>query len=253
MGRWFLAALAALVVVTVTAPVDARRKSKLYDCEGRLEKARERFDRGWYNDAATLLDEIMFQCGGQSSTDTVIYLLAMAQMETDKLDDAKTHFKRLVDNYSTSAYYQEARFRVGQCSFMSSNTYDRDQTETRDAIRELSEFLQDAPTGAWADSANDHIAKCFDKLAHRDFASARFYSRVDRHDAAAVYYRSLIEEYPTSKYVNEAQLYLAQSLSRTNRVTEARAVIDELLEGSSSDDIKRRAKLLLARIENGAK
>jgi outer membrane assembly lipoprotein YfiO len=248
--RTMLWAVVALLVAA--APSAAKRKRvKLYDCDGKIAKALERYGHGWYSDARTILEEVLTNCGGHSSIDTAVYYLGMSMLRAGQAVEAKGQFRRLVSNYPSSAFAEEATFRQGQCSFLSSATYDRDQTETQDAIRELAAFLQSSTQPEWVDSARTYIDKCRDKLARKEYMSARFYDRIDKYDAAVVYYRSLIESYPGSTYVPEARLYLAQALARTERVTEARAVAGELLESDYSEDIKRRARQLLVRIAGG--
>ncbi|MBD3242588.1 MAG: outer membrane protein assembly factor BamD [Chitinivibrionales bacterium] len=254
--RPFVLLLTALAVLAVSTDAVAKRdkkekKSKLYDCEKRFEKAMERYERGWHNDAATILEEVQFQCGGHHLVDSVLYFLGMAHLYADHPIDAKNQFRRIVDNYPNSPFYEEARFRLGYCTHVGSYSYDRDQTETRQAIRELSEFVMVFPESEWADSAKYYIDVCREKLAHKEFATARFYHRIDKLDAAAVYYRSVLDEYADSRYAPESRLYLAQTLAQTNRVTEAENVIDELIEGQYSEDIKRRARQLRLRLNEG--
>lgn len=249
VGRACVCAL--VVLVACAAPVlGAKRKlAKLYDCDGKMAKALERYERGWYGDTRTILEEVLTNCGGHSSTDTAVYYLGMAMLRSGQTVDAKGQFRRLLSNYPSSAFAEEASFRQGQCSFLSSATYDRDQTETQDAIRELAAFIQTATDSVWIDSARAYIDKCRDKLARKEYMSARFYYRISKFDAAVVYYRSLLETYPASKYAPEAHLYLALALARIDRVTEARATAEEVLASDYGAEIKRRAQQLLVRIE----
>jgi hypothetical protein len=46
-------------------------------------------------------------------------------------------------------------------------------------------------------------------------------------------------------------VYLAQALARIDRVTEARAVVEQVLDSDYNEEIKRRARLVLVRIEAG--
>jgi outer membrane assembly lipoprotein YfiO len=239
----------ALALLCTVSGVSAKRKAKLYECDKRIDKAMARYERGWYSDVITTLQEVQFQCGGHGRMDSVTYYLGMALMKDNRPEEARGQFRRVVDNFSGSAFALEARFRQGQCSFEASSSYDRDQSDTRDAIQELSDFVQDAPQSAWADSARQYLDKCYDKLARKEYESARFYFRIDKFDAAIVYFKALIDEYPSSKYVPEAHLQLAQSLTNVNRATEAEALLREVVDGDYGDDVKRRAKLQLGRIE----
>lgn len=240
---------AALIVALLVASMPStaarsERGKKLYDCEEQTRKAVDRYERGRYNDVIARLTDAQFQCGGHRIADTIAYFLGMAHLQAGHEVEAKSQFRRLVDGHSTSQYYEEAQFRMGMCSFLEGGTFDRDQTETVQAISELSDFVHMFPRSPWVDSAKVYLEKCYDKLAHKEFASAKFYDRIDKHDAAAVYYRSVIDDYPESEYAPEAHILLAESLAQINRITEARSVVEEVLGGEFSDDIKRRATML---------
>jgi len=194
---------------------------------------------------------VVYQCGGgYAAIDSALYYFGMSLMETDRAAEAKSQFRRLLESHPDSPFYVEAHFRLGQASFAQSNTYDRDQTETHQAMGELSEFLRAHPESQWADSAQALLAQCHEKLAHKEFVAARFYHRIEKYDAAVVYYRFLLTEFPDSRFVPEAKLYLAQVLSKTSRVTEANAVVNELIEGEYSEEIRRRAELLQQRLDD---
>jgi outer membrane protein assembly factor BamD len=248
MGRRVLLAAVVLLSVVAVASVDARR-SKRYDCSKKLAKAIQRYERGRYNDAKTILDDVQFQCGGHQVMDTALYYLGMALLRGNSPIDGKSAFRRLVSNYPDSPFAEESRFRMGQCSWRQSNTYDRDQTETKEAIRELRDFLEAYGGSTWADSARECLRECHDKLAQKEYANARFYHRIDKYDAAVVYYRAVIDDYPESSYAAESRLYLAQALHRINRTTEARDVIGDILDGPYEQEIKRRARLLQSRLD----
>jgi outer membrane protein assembly factor BamD len=239
-------ASAATKTGTTTKP---RKHAKQYDCSARISKAVERYQHGRYNETKTLLQEVQLNCGGHSAIDSAIYYLAMSEMRGDQAVEAKADFRKLADNYPSSVFSEEARFRMGQCSFLQSPSFDRDQAETNDAIRELTDFVEAYAQSSWVDSAQMYLTKCNDKLARKEFTNARFYHRIDKYDAAVVYYRGLIQEFPASRYVPESRLYLAQALAQLDRVTEARAAVDELLNGTYADDIKRRARLVEARLQ----
>jgi outer membrane protein assembly factor BamD len=195
---------------------------------------------------------VRYECGGDSAMDTVLYYLGMAQLRNDLGVESKGLFERLIQHYPSSVYAEEALFRIGHASYLESNPYDRDQSETRTAIRDLQRFVDTYPHSTLIDSARHYLDKCNDKLAHKQFASARFYHRVEEYEAAIVYYRVLLKEYPASLYAGESKLYLAQALTKINRTGEARMVIEEILEGGYSSEIERKARQIHAALDRDA-
>jgi len=225
-----------------------RRRFGRFDCEKQVERAGEKFEKGRYADAALIYDEIRYQCSGNSMIDTVLYYLGMSYLRSRRPIDAQTEFERLMQNFPNSEFAQESQFRLGQSMYLQSNSFDRDQTETLDARRILSEFVETYPASFFRDSAEAYIAKCQDKLAHKEFSHGRFYQKKREYEAAIIYYNSLMAEYPESEYVPQAKLNLAQALMTLNRETEALAIITDILEQNYSSDVTRKAQLMRSRI-----
>ena len=254
MKHTLMLLIATLLAVSsaIGAPEKEKKKTRRFDCRERVEKAIARYEKGRYNDVRTKLDEVRYQCGGHSVMDTVLYYLGMAHLRGKQPLEAKGHFERLVQHYPNSVFAREALFRIGHAGFLESNPYNRDQTETRRAIRELRVFIETYPESPLVDSARIYLDKCNDKLAHKQYSSARFYHRIDEYEAAIVYYRTLVEEYPRSAYVGESKLYMAQALAKINRGGEALSVVEELLEGDYREEIRRKARQLRASLKKGS-
>lgn len=228
----------------------AQRTASRFDCQERFERALRRFERRRYSEAAAQLEEIRFNCGGHGIIDSALYFLAMSYLQGKKPVEAQGVFERIVNNYPNSPFVPEARFRVAECVFGQSKDYSRDQSETRDAIVRYREFVQMHPHTPWADSAALRIDEAYDKLARKMFENARFYERIREYDAAAVYYRSLLSEYPRSHYVDDALVNLARALMERSRYSEAASVVEELLEESRPEEIRRRGEMLRQRLES---
>jgi outer membrane protein assembly factor BamD len=145
-------------------------------------------------------------------------------------------------------YAEECHYRIGQCSFLDSHPYDRDQTKTTDAIRQLTEFMDLYPQSKWADSSRACIDQCRDKLAHKEFAAAQFYSRIHEYEAAAVYYKIVLSDFPASAYVAESKLNLAESYAKVNRLSESISLLDDIAKSGYSAEINRKAELLRSQI-----
>jgi outer membrane protein assembly factor BamD len=226
----------------------AKKRHKEYDCGKQVQKAVQKYEKKRYEDVKTILDEVRMQCGGSSIIDTVRYYLGMANLRAKSYSDAQIEFEQVTQNFPNSAYAEESEFRIGQCSFMDSPEYDRDQAKTNDAIRQLSEFIDAHPQSAFTDSAKTFLNKAFDKLAHKDFSGARFYEKIREYEAAIVYYQIVINDHPASAYVPEAKLGLANALAKVNRVSECVTLLDEIDKSNYGADITRKAQLLRSRL-----
>jgi outer membrane assembly lipoprotein YfiO len=232
-----------------SAPAKPRKHRKNFDCHVQVGKAIAKYNKHAYEDVKTILDDVRMECGGSSIIDTVRYYLGMTYLKTKGYIDAQTEFEQVTQNYPNSAYAEECHFRTGECSFLDSHPYNRDQTKTIDAIRQLNEFIDLYPSSAWVDSARSCIVKCHDKLAHKEFDSARFYTRIREYEAAAIYYKIVLSDFPASAYVPESKYYLAESLAKVHRISESLALLDDIAKSGYADDINRKASLLRSKIQ----
>jgi outer membrane protein assembly factor BamD len=153
-----------------------------------------------------------------------------------------------VRDFGQSPFEEESRYRIGYSSAAGSLDFQHDQTTTKDAIRELGEFIEMNPASRYVDSAKASLGECRDKLAKKEFMNARFYEKTSELEAAIVYYKVVLDEYPECQYVPEAMLSMAEDLVKMNRTGEARDVLRELVDSNHSDETKAKAHSILARI-----
>jgi outer membrane protein assembly factor BamD len=226
-----------------------RKKDSRYKCESQFAKAQQRYARGRFNEVATVLDEIRYQCSGHRMIDTVLYYLGMSMLQAKRPLEAQTEFERLIQNYPNSSYYSEAQFRLGQSIWNQSHPYDRDQSVTHTAIGRLNDFIELYPASPFADSARQFVEQGHEKLAHKVFATARFYEKQEEYEAAIVYYNKLLAEYPESKYAVDVRITQAELLLKAKRITEALDIVTAILAEQPSEELARKATELKERLQ----
>jgi outer membrane protein assembly factor BamD len=247
MRKNIVIVMAAVLVAAAMQPSAAKPK-KLYDCPGKIQKAIEKYNKKKFLDCQDILTEVLAQCPGYSAYDTALYYQAKSMLASKKYDDAKTEFDRLASTYPNSPFYEEALFRIGQSLFLSSSAPDLDQVTTRDAQGRLKDFCETFPQSGFIDSARALVAQSEEKLAEKEFMNARFYEKIDQYEAAVVYHKILIQDYPQSKLVPQAMLAMAEDLAKANRKGEAAAVLDELSGRSNDDAILKKVQALKSKL-----
>ncbi|MCU0608533.1 MAG: outer membrane protein assembly factor BamD [Chitinispirillaceae bacterium] len=243
---------AALLCVTFPgcSAADKMRKQRA-ECPARFALAVKKYQAGKYGTAKVILDEVKLQCAGLDMMDTAGYYLAQSLLHMKLYGEAKIEFTRLMQDFPRSVFVDEAQFRIAWCVFKDSRPPDRDQAETREALALFRDFLESHPEGEWADSAQHYMIMTIDKLAAKEFASAKFYQKMGEKDAAIVYYKSFIGEYPASRYTAQARLSMGELLAQLGRNGEAKEVLDELVAQEKEGEIVQKAQAILARIGTG--
>ncbi|MCL2688749.1 MAG: outer membrane protein assembly factor BamD [Chitinispirillia bacterium] len=223
-------------------------KKGLYNCNARFETAMTRIEKRNYNDAIRILDEIKYQCGGSSLMDTVYYHTAMSHFRLKQYADARVEFENLQMNYPRSPFIEESYFRLGQMRYLRSNRWNRDQTETKEALRLLGDYLDRYPNGVFADSARHFHTLSNEKLAEKEFRNAMFYRRQKEHSASLIYFNSLLADFPNSKFIPEATVAMLEALVTVGRVEDARETLDEIETADFSEPLQKRIETVVFRL-----
>lgn len=228
---------------------EAKKRSKRFDCAGKIARAIKKYHKKRYNDVKTILDQVKMNCSGHPSMDTALYYLGKANIKTKQSIQASLEFEVLLQDFPNSPFREEVHFLLGLCSYKQSYSYERDQSKTKDAIREFEDFIELFPESSFADSARHYLKECKERLVEKETMNARFYEKIGKHEAAIVYYRIIIEEFPQSTYITESKLAIARNLIKISRPKEAVSVLDELLSSDVDSEIKKKARLLLDKIK----
>jgi|WetSurMetagenome_2_1015567.scaffolds.fasta_scaffold02224_4 outer membrane protein assembly factor BamD len=235
------------LAAAIAFPASAKSK-KLFDCSGQLAKAVEKYDKKKYYDVTTILTDVLVQCPGHNAYDSMLYYQAKSLLALKKYSEAKTEFDRIVQTYPSSPFYEEASYLVGCAMFLSSPAVALDQASTKEAQARLRDFVEAFPRSPLADSAREYIEKADAKFAEKEFESARFYEQIEQYEAAIVYYKMVVNEYPQSGLVPQALLGTAQNLVKLNRAAEAQAVLEDLEHETKDEAILKKAQFLKSRL-----
>jgi len=225
-------------------------KKGLYNCSERLQTAINRMERKNYTDAIRILDDVKFQCGGSPLMDSVYYNTAVSHFRLKQYDEARAEFEALYAEFPRSSFVEEAHFRIAHMRYMRSLPFFRDQSDTKEAMRLLNDYVDLYPRGVYVDSAKTLYTQSLDKLAEKEFNNALFYRRQREHNAALIYYRAVLSEYPDSKFAPESVVGMAEMLVALQRTREAAEAVGEL--DASAFDEKLRARIEAVRQKIGA-
>jgi outer membrane assembly lipoprotein YfiO len=173
----------------------------------------------------------------------------MTNAKTKKYIEARTEFERLTQDFPGSPFFEEAKFRIGYVVFLQSNPSNRDQKETKEAIRLLDNFIELNPKSPFIDSAMYYHTLAYEKLAKKDFENAQFYEKINERDAAVVYYRAFLDQFIDSKLADQARYNAIELLLKLDRVSEAIEMREELLNNGKNKELQKKARALFANLK----
>lgn len=179
----------------------------------RYDSPREAFDQGMelyeagkYDRAAEYFRGAFdFGRTHEYAADAQLYL-ARAHAENGDLLLAANEYNRFIQLYRRDPRVTEAEYEMAMTYYERSPGYQLDQTDTKKAIEQFQLFIDRYPTDERVVDATARINELREKLAHKRHSSAMLYERRGLHEAAALEFESVFNDFPGSQWADDALL-----------------------------------------------
>ncbi len=220
-----------LVVALLFSFASAKGKRKQDRCDRDYRKGIEAVKSGKNSRAVQVLSTVRIECiGGIAEPDTLYYYLGEAYLNGRKPSEARLEYRTIVEDYPHSPFLEEAAYKIAYCSYKAAPIIERDSRVLRRAMREFNRFIADYPHSNWADSAGLYVDTIYSRLIDKEMANARFYEIVEKWDAAIIYYRSILEQFPGNKRADLVKLKIIENMVSAHRFSEAKTLISDLAD-----------------------
>lgn len=143
-------------------------------------------------------------------------------------EEAITAGQRYVQMYPSSEDAAYAQYIVGLSYFRQIRDVTQDQKESRRAIEAMDEVVQRWPESEYVEDAQTKIRFARDQLAGKEMQIGRYYQERREYLAAVNRFRTVVQDYQTTRHVEEALLRLTESylaLGLTSEAQTAAAVL----------------------------
>jgi outer membrane protein assembly factor BamD len=211
----FLSCLSILLLgFSACGEYQAILKSK--DPDYKYQKALTYFNDKQYVKAQTLLDEVTPYYRGTDRSQDVLVYLSRCYMGQKNYSSAAEYYQAYIRNYPKGRYIIEARFQVGHCYYLDAPDARLDQTETKKAIEFFTQFVEFYPESPYAEQAYQEMNELYDKLAQKEFLSAKLYYNLgtylgNNYLSAEIIAKNALKDYPTNKYQEDLNWIILQA------------------------------------------
>jgi len=244
MGKVWVASALILVGCAATGgkvedltPEMRLRRAEMWIKKGKCERAIEELQElltrfpgaEWAPEARFFLGEAYYRCGDYAS--------------------AVSEYQQVVEQYGLSPWAERAQFKIAMSYLRQSLPPTLDQEETKRALEAFRRFLEDYPDSPLAKEAERHVRECLDKLAEKLYRMGKVYLKLGHPEAAEIYFRDLLNEYPDSKWAPWANYELGRMAMERGDLEEARRAFGEVLAGNGDERVKRKAREALKKLE----
>lgn len=236
------------------------------------------------------LDRFELPPGTEMQPDAFLFARGSEALEAGRWLTAREYFRRLVDTYPTSQHRQDARLGIGDSylgerridsDILAAGEFreflrfyplaeradyaqyrlavsqvrqmlspQRDQTATRDALRELQTFTANYPNSQYLKEVIALEREARDRLSESEFLVGRHYYRTRWYPGAVARLENLLKTDPQYTRRDGAYFYLAESYARLQRIEDAltyyRKILEEFAVSEYMEDARKRVEALEA-------
>jgi outer membrane protein assembly factor BamD len=155
---------------------------------------------------------------------------------------AINEFREFLNFYPTSPRAHYAQFKLGMAHFYQMKAPMRDQTETRDAIRELTTYTTKYADKPLIGDARQHLREARDRLDQWDLGVAEHYFRIKWYPGAIGRLTPLLKNDPEFTNRDKAYFMLGASLEKVNRPAEALPYYERLVKEFEQSEYLEQAR-----------
>lgn len=210
-------------------------KSTDYDLK--LTKAKEYYDKENWTKASQLFEELIPVVKGTDKAEEVYFHYTWTEYYMNDFLLAQYHFKNFTRQFPNSKHSEECYFMNAMCYYLTSPSYQLDQTSTLNAIKEFQSFVDTYPESSRIDSCNQMIDKLRFKIEKKDYDIVKQYYKLEDYKASIVAAKAFIKDYPSSTS-NDEMFYLVINSYYLLAINSIPSKKDERLQGALENYVK---------------
>jgi len=167
----------------------------------------------------------------------------MGEGSPESYVQALEEYREFLALYPTHSRAGYAQYRLAMVHFAQMRRAERDQTETRETIKELETFIQRYPPDhELIGEVRAKLREARDRLSDSSFAVGRFYYRNKYYPGAIERFKAILDEDPGYTRRDIVYFHLADSLARAGRTAEALPYFERLLQEHPSSQYVEEAR-----------
>jgi outer membrane protein assembly factor BamD len=156
---------------------------------------------------------------------------------------AINEFREFLSFYPTSEYAHYAQFKLGMAHYYEMPNPARDQTETREAIRELTTFVERYPNSPLIEEGRQRLREAKDRLSDHDFGVGLFYLRSRMSIPGAIdRFNSILKNDPEYTRRDQVYYHMAQAMVTIGQPAAAIPYLDRLINEFEQSEYLERAR-----------
>jgi outer membrane protein assembly factor BamD len=173
----------------------------------------------------------------------------LGESTTEALVLAANEFREFLTFYPTNPRADYAQYKLAMSHFEQMRAPERDQTETKEALKEFQVFFDRYPNSPLMPEVKQKWRDARDRLSEASYRVGLFYFRSRWYTGAIDRFREVLKEDPGYTRRDAVYYYLAESLARTDKKAEAIPYFERLLKEFDSSEYRSDAQKRLEELK----
>jgi outer membrane protein assembly factor BamD len=163
---------------------------------------------------------------------------------------AAGEFREFLTFYPTNTRADYAQYKLAMTHFQQMRAPERDQSETKEALKEFQAFFDRYPDSPLAPEVGQKQREARDRLSAASYRVGLHYHRVRWYPGAIDRFREILKENPEFTERDAVYFYLADSLARADKKNVAEAIpyferlLTEFPQSELVDETRKRLQVL---------
>ena len=162
---------------------------------------------------------------------------------------AINEFHEFLSFYPTNARADYAQFKLGMSHFRQMRDAQRDQTETKESIKEFEAFVTRYPNSRLMPEGRAKLREARDRLSGADYGVGLFYHRQRWYPGAIDRFTSLLKEDPEFTNRDAVYFYLGDALIKTKQDAAALPYLERLVQEFERSEFLLEAQKRIAELK----
>ena len=224
-------------------------KKDLKDDEYYFNRGMEFLKKKNYQSAIENFQTVVDSFSGSERVVDAQYQLGEARFKNEEYLTAAYEYERVYSDYPSSEYAADAWYKKALCYFMESPKANLDQENTQLAIDEFHRFIDNFPRNELVKDAQERIRELESKLAYKYYLVAELYRKMNARDAALIYYKALVEEYPQTVWRPYAWFGMGCVHEDLDEWEEAEGMFSLVINADTENSLKKKANSRLEEVQ----
>lgn len=221
-------------------------KEDIFDPEASLKEANALIEKGDYDKAREILDDIRARDASQKYATLAILRNADTYFEDEMYEEAVAEYEGFLNLHSRHKYASYAQYKLAMSYYNRIKTVDVSYSWALRAKKEFEKLQRNFPRNPYMSITDSRINACNRILAEYEFYVGSFYFKKGSYRAAANRFNGILVNYPESKKESDTLYYLGLSYENMGRRDEAIETLNLLIDKFPAIELSVEAKELIA-------